>query len=392
MSKIRLIAICSLVLSSLTVARDATALKNDLAGILPAGKKARLAWVKGARFTEFAYGLENTVVYVVDSDDGAIRRLYPATGSGSYSMVNLSADGSRVFFYDWGKGNLVVVNWNGSGSKTVSVGGMAVEYWRNPADGSDWAIVESGDMKRVNIDATAQKVTVCPLACGGDGCGFSDDGKKFFGYNSGLNDKSAFGLYDLATNKWTYSIWVGGCQGSLRAGNSYQHGHNGSGHKEWVVSNADGSLLKAYQTAGAIETGLKQNSLNQNCSWDGGFSAEGSRFTQHPDYMTTMIGMSKVNPILIRLPDLKFVYIEDNLSCTPFCGDMDMVVLPPDPVDIKRTPNRAASGMQHAVGTSELFSLSGRAIGATGARGLAIKRVDGSSRISVHMNTNTPQR
>jgi len=150
--------LCSQTVSAKTPAQ----LKADLAGIMPSGMKARMVWAQG---TPSSYGSSNAQVYGVDSDDGQVKQI--TTGNLNADWPCLSADASRVFFYDNNSGEVKIVNWNGGTisilqAQHVSDGEVSMESWVDPGNKSDWVVIGrtscGGEIGRINVDNPSQCV------------------------------------------------------------------------------------------------------------------------------------------------------------------------------------------------------------------------------------------
>lgn len=371
----------ALMYSAPALARDAAQLKVDLLSMMPAGKtEMRLAWIKGSG--------TSAIINKVSSNDGAITKLY---GPGKYGTPHVAANGQRVFFMNSATDKLVVINWDGTGFKEVSMGGDVYEYWCNPADGSDWAIVKKNGMSRVKIDATSTVVQVLQQDWAGDGCGLSGDGKWFFAYydDGGTPPYATFSMFN--TPKWN---WVrgphGGCVGSLSAGTPPKYNHNPSGHTQFCIHDGlDQNKFTMYSTTDSIQKLVmaKGQSLS-NCFADGGSSPtqEGTRFTNDNNLLSCCASASKVNPFLVRVPDLKMIYIEDGLSCMA-AGDLDGAFLPyNNNTGVVNTSLRSGALASGTGASPEVFYIDGRRItpalrsaqrGQGAVHGVVIRRYQG---------------
>jgi hypothetical protein len=293
--------------------------------------------------------------------------LYPKTGAGTQALCNicLTADGQKVLFNNRSSGSSGWVNFDGTGSMTT-VNCEMNEYWRNPADGSDWMVLLNGD--RMNIVTKVRvAANVSGVNIGSAMTGMSDDGKYL------MIQGDAFGFYEIATKKFTGR--AGGCQPSMRAGSSYEFNINPSGHGAMTVYSLTSSASVRYETATGAAAFVQSKGQSGTCTDGNGQTQEGTRFTQHRDYATFFLSKSKANPILAKVgTTLKYVYIEDNLPSCFLVGDMDAVILPT--VEVTRN-TRAATTRGGFVSSCETFTLDGRRIknlGASQNKGAAISR------------------
>lgn len=248
------------VAASVSVGRDAAALKSDIATILPSGKQARFAYLKGGKPAAFPTEATATAVYGVSSTDGVIKQIYPASGTANYTCVNFTADGSRFIVYNKGSSEVHVVNWNGTLVRKFSVGGMLLDYWLNPADNTEWAVFSSNGVKRVNINNPGTAVTVVNTDVGDDGSLISDDGTKVV-----LYDGDRFGLASVGGSGFTSAKGEDdyGCWPQMRAGSANQYSHNRSGHYGPCLHNADGSVLKFTGTSDVLGAWINQDKANR---------------------------------------------------------------------------------------------------------------------------------
>ncbi len=347
-------------------------LKADLNAIKPAGcTNIKMVYIKATNgFQEFAMSTQGAVVWVVSIDEPKPRRIYPTVGSANCFNVNLTADGKRVIIWNNGRGQMVVVNWDGTNAQTYNISGTITEYWHAP-DGSDWAINSKGgtDVERINIDSKAVVTyslgSASPQVDNGSApVNMSDDGKYLLLQNT---VSSTFGLWDIVAKK--YKAGPGGCQPSMRAGSSNQYNVNISGHHSMGINNPDGTAFMAYRTADTATTYIKSKNLYGPCNNGDGITQEGTRFTQHPDYVTFFLSNSKANPILSRLPDMKPVYIEDSLDCN-FVGDMDAVFIGATSPKIKHDIAKSVS--MNTAKNALVYSIQGRRIDQASLRGAGI--------------------
>jgi hypothetical protein len=135
------------------------------------------------------------------------------------------------------------------------------------------------------------------------------------------------------------------------------------------------SAAVRYETATGAAAYVQSKGQSGTCTDGNGQTQEGTRFTQHRDYATFFLSLSKANPILAKIgTPLKYVYIEDNLPSCFLVGDMDAVILPSVGV---AGNTRAAVARSGLVSSCETFTLDGRRIKNLSAfqnKGAAISR------------------
>jgi hypothetical protein len=215
-------------------------------------------------------------------------------------------------------------------------------------------------VERVNIASpTSAAIQVVSVDAGDDGALISDDGTKVVMYNNG-----ACGLRSvLPATGWTPGTGDGGCWPQMRAGSPIQFSHNNSGHSAIAMFNASGGSAGSLATSAALTTWVNADAANRNlggsCQHDeNDFATDGHRWTRDRDFVSFYCESSKMNPILWRASDNKWIYVEDNLSCT-FCGDMDAVFGTWAITEVAHKASRQqarARGMQDAGS----FSINGR--------------------------------
>ncbi|MDB5340805.1 MAG: hypothetical protein JWN70_6424 [Planctomycetaceae bacterium] len=84
-----------------------------------------------------------------DSEDGNGERVVLGELR-NYAKPLLTPDGQRVVFSDQPSQKFYVVNWDGSGKKLLG-DGLAVDVWRDPADGEDWVYAAKRVGKPENV-------------------------------------------------------------------------------------------------------------------------------------------------------------------------------------------------------------------------------------------------
>jgi Tol biopolymer transport system component len=156
-----------------TFAKSPDQLKTELAGILPAGKKLHLAWSQGGA---------NSSIYVVDSDDGVVRELTPASlfsgGKRNITVPFITRDGRRVAFVEELSYFVYIIDWDGTNLRKLFNDGCIGAAWQNPDSLTQWLLMDIDGSSLVNLDNTALRVTVWSggLCVGdNDGVGISLD-------------------------------------------------------------------------------------------------------------------------------------------------------------------------------------------------------------------------
>lgn len=124
--------ICCSFLTGVVGAQEATSLHKFTGG------HSRVVWVQdhsSANSDILAIG-QRLRLMGFDSDDGEGERVLLGELR-NYAKPLLTPDGQRVVFSDQFSQKFYVVNWDGSGKKLLGEG-LAVDVWRDPADGVDW--------------------------------------------------------------------------------------------------------------------------------------------------------------------------------------------------------------------------------------------------------------
>ena len=116
----------------------------------------RVVWCQdiGDGSDTFAVG-SNLQLMGYDSDDGRGERAILSKPS-SYARPMLTPRGNRIIFSDRNEKKVYIVNWDGSGLKTL-VSGYALGVWGNPDTGTEWVYVGT---KVTNANSTAYH-TIC---------------------------------------------------------------------------------------------------------------------------------------------------------------------------------------------------------------------------------------
>jgi hypothetical protein len=124
--------ICCSLLTGVVGAQEPTSLHSFT------GAHSRVVWVQdhsSANSDILAIG-QRLRLMGFDSDDGKGERVVLGELR-NYAKPLLTPDGQRVVFSDQLSQKFYVVNWDGSGKKLLGEG-LAVDVWRDPADGVDW--------------------------------------------------------------------------------------------------------------------------------------------------------------------------------------------------------------------------------------------------------------
>lgn len=132
------------VLSALALFFFSVCLAGAEAGVDPAAIKAltgapvKVVWIQDAGATACVYSERPTLRLMgLDSEDGkGERALLPAIAR--YAKPLITDDGTRVMFGDLDKKTVNVVNWDGSGLRTVLENATFEDVWTDPQNGTDW--------------------------------------------------------------------------------------------------------------------------------------------------------------------------------------------------------------------------------------------------------------
>ncbi len=191
-----------------------------------AGAHARVVWcqqVAGDGADTYALG-GGLALMGYDTDDGrGERQLLPAVTN--YHKPLLTPDGARVVFSDHFAKTISVVNWDGSGLRSLAPG-MASSVWQDPNTGMVWVYGIAGDVTvpaflgqpvfRFRLDDPAvREIVWSATEASLDNFMVSADGRMA----SSLFPWPAAGLADLANGKWTRT--GKGCWTGMAPDNSY---------------------------------------------------------------------------------------------------------------------------------------------------------------------------
>ncbi len=326
-----------------SVAKPAAQLKSELLDIIPAGKKAKLAWTKGGFHRDDLYtGNHDRSVYVVDSDDGIIRELTPDSifpeKKRNIDNPSITFDGSRVIFYEGYSGLCYVINWNGTGLKSFKVEGFMSRYWHDPVAGTDWVTVHQYNVSRINVDNPTQQVYLWgltdltrpwfTLSPDGTHLGFSPGGQNV-------------GIAKVPNGELILADSIG-CRTNISPDNNYDIMFQLPYHRIIRICDSTGRKKSDHIiTDTIISWAKKTNHLNSCRPY---MEYETLRWSNHPDYITFYTYFTNVNPFIWRLSDGKWMWVDDSLGACGYAGNMDMVVLdtsalPPSAPSVMSVPD-----------------------------------------------------
>ena len=131
------------------------------------GVHTRLVWVQADGTDPNAEG-DQLILMGLDTDDGRDERVILGERR-SYVKPLFTPDGDRIVFSSRavpGPPEAFIVNWDGSGLRKLA-DGFALDVWENPADGSAWVYLGTGNEKwdfatveRFPVDAPASRELV----------------------------------------------------------------------------------------------------------------------------------------------------------------------------------------------------------------------------------------
>jgi hypothetical protein len=134
------------------------ALAESVADIVPA--HCRMVWMQNQADGPIDMHGPHVKVAGYDSADGRGQRMI-CDEEGSYFMPMLTGDGERVVYTDTLRWVVGVIHFDGTGRRDLC-GGLALETWRDPETGTDYAFVQRGPythrkrmenpVYRVNLD------------------------------------------------------------------------------------------------------------------------------------------------------------------------------------------------------------------------------------------------
>lgn len=334
-------------------AKSPRQLQQDMAAVVPANTSVRAVWCQGGNFPRPA----PNALYAVDSYDGVVRRLTPASPAIKPYHPCITADGARVVFWDENSGRTYAMAWSGQGGyTTVSEEGIFTDYWFDAQAGTHWAIIGGGsvNVERINLDRLSQKVTIynSQPAAG------PDDGLEFDGtYIAAYFENAGPGRALIPTGPITYETNGAGCVMSIAPDGSHRWMHQNSGH--WDVQVCSGAnACVTMPTAISLDARLPNHSCELSSS-----ATENTRWVQ-ADHVSVYSGSKSANPILVKLLDpTKWVAMQDSLGCA-FAGDMDVLFYAPGSLSTRRPVRSSAiAAMVPQCG----YALDGRVVSAGAA-------------------------
>lgn len=237
----RLVLLLAAVLAIAPAARADTAAKVRAL----TGARTRVVWVQdcGDNRDTFARGTTLALMGFDTADGRGERRILPEITN--YSKPLLTPRGDRVVFSSTETDKVHVVNWDGTGRRDL-VGGMALDVWRDPQTGQEWAYVgvgkrsgrgpDFGELRRYRLDRPGNGERVwAQTRVSRDGFHVSADGTRA----GGLWPWSNGGVAQLPDGGW--QRLAGGCWSNLAPDNSYLY---------WIFDGAHRGLKMIPQGGG----------------------------------------------------------------------------------------------------------------------------------------------
>lgn len=184
--------------------------------------RTRIVWCQDQDDQRDSRGKKNNFKLLgFDTGDGkGEREILPSAGP--YNKPLISPKGDRVVFTDFEQKRVYVVNWDGTGLRTVT-GGFALDVWSDPQNGIEWVYVQTGaetsdktfdknPVRRCQLDNPKvdelvwNKTPVSARWCGN--FQVSADGTKA----AGLFPWPESGIAELPNKSWKnfgYGCWTG---------------------------------------------------------------------------------------------------------------------------------------------------------------------------------------
>ncbi len=189
------------------------------------GARTRLVWVQDVDDKDDPYAQGTRLRLMgLDTDDGKGERVIVAEPS-NYLKPLLTPRGDRIVYGNRYQNKVFVVNWDGSGKRELTVGGVA-EVWLDPKTGVEWAYVQNkaadkkAPIQRVRLDNPAIREPVwdkTPVDASEHGnFQLSADGTRA----AGLFPWPSGGVANLTTGEWQQTS--GGCWTSMSPDDSYR--------------------------------------------------------------------------------------------------------------------------------------------------------------------------
>lgn len=221
------------------------------------GRRARLAWVQdhGDGTDTFTRG-DRLRLMALDTHDGRGERPVIATLD-NYTKPLITPAGDRIVYSSRRTGEVFVVGWNGEGRRRLARG-FALDVWRDPETGVEWAYIGEGDpraddpayapIRRVQIDRPdiSEIVWTAPPASENH-FQVSRDGRRA----GGQFPWPLCGLADLAARRWTRM--GDGCWTSIAPDDSYRVWIFDGAHRNLTIVDGGTRWTVPVNTAPGVE-------------------------------------------------------------------------------------------------------------------------------------------
>ncbi len=319
-SSLLLILLCS----SGALSKTPAQLKTDFKDILPAGKKARCAWLQTGYPAGAGSATDDQTLLIVDSDNGIVKELTPPSlftaGKRTIDNPSITFDGSRIIFNEAYSNTKYVMNWDGTGLKSIPIEGYLSRYWRDGATGTDWAIIDMYDLKRCNIDNPTQSVQLWTLTeVTRPWFTLSPDGQHMAFAAGG----QAVGIGHVPNGQFILADSIG-CRINIAPDNSCDFLFQLPYHHTIRICDSLGHKKQDILVTDTIVSWAKRTKSLNSCHLEEEY--ETVRWTNNRDYITFFMYNTSVNPFIMSLSNRKWMYLADSLDCKQ-SGNLDMVIL-----------------------------------------------------------------
>lgn len=221
------------------------------------GRRARLVWVQdqGDGTDTFARG-DRLRLMALDTEDGRGERPV-MTALDNYTKPLITPTGHRIVYSSRRTGEAFVVGWDGTGRRRLARG-LALDVWRDPETGVEWAYVGEGDaraddpayapIRRVRIDRpeVSEVVWTGPPASENH-FQISRDGRRA----GGQFPWPFCGVADLVARRWTR---IGdGCWTSIAPDDSYRLWIFDGAHRNLTIVEGEQRWMVPVNTAPGID-------------------------------------------------------------------------------------------------------------------------------------------
>jgi hypothetical protein len=221
------------------------------------GRRARLVWVQdqGDGTDTFARG-DHLRIMALDTHDGRGER--PVVSAlDNYTKPLITPTGDRIVYSSRRTGEAFVVGWDGTGRRRLARG-FALDVWRDPETGVEWAYIGEGDpraddpayapIRRVQIDRpeVSEVVWTGPPASENH-FQVSSDGRRA----GGQFPWPFCGVADLGAGQWTRM--GDGCWTSIAPDDSYRLWIFDGAHRNLTIVDGDERWVVPANTAPGIE-------------------------------------------------------------------------------------------------------------------------------------------